>query len=44
MSNQMTKLSIKNAKDTNIELVIIVRIDVTHKLLQFEDVNPAVTL
>jgi len=40
----MTKLSTRNAKDTIIELAIIVRIVVTHKLLQFEDVNPAVTL
>ena len=40
----MTKLSIRNAKNTIIELVIIVRIVVTHKMLQFEDVNPAVTL
>jgi len=40
----MTKLSTSNAKDTIIELVIIVRIVVTHKMLQFEDVNPAVTL
>jgi len=34
----------RNAKDTIIELVIIVRIVVTHKLLQLEDVDPAVTL
>jgi len=40
----MTKLSTRNAKDTIIELVIIVQIVVTHKLLQFADVNPAVTL
>jgi len=40
----MTKLSTRNAKDTIIELVIIVRIVVTHKMLQFEDVNPGVTL
>ena len=40
----MTRLSTKNAKDTIIEPVIIVRRVVTHKLLQFEDVNPAVTL
>jgi len=40
----MTKLSTRNAKDTIIELVIIVRIVVTHKMLQFEDVNPTVTL
>ena len=38
------KLSTRNAKDTIIELVIIVRIVVTHKMLQFEDVNLAVTL
>ena len=44
MSNQITKLSTRNAKDTIIELVIIVRMVVTHKMLQFEDVNPAVTL
>ena len=36
----MTKLSTRNVKDTIIELVIVV----THKMLQFEDVNPAVTL
>jgi len=40
----MTKLSTRNAKDTIIELVIIVRIVVTHKMLEFEDVNPTVTL
>jgi len=40
----MTKLSTRNAKNTIIELVIIVRIVVTHKLPQFEDVNPGVTL
>ena len=42
----MTKLSTRNAKDTIIELVIIVRMVVTHKMLQFqfEDVNPAVAL
>jgi len=39
----MTKLSTRNAKDTTIEIVIIVRIVVMHKLLQFEDINPAVT-
>jgi len=44
MSNQMTKLSTRNAKNTIVELVIIVRIVVTHKLPQFEDVNPAVKL
>jgi len=44
MSNRMTKLSTENAKDTIIELVIIVRIVTTHKLPQFEDINPAVTL
>jgi len=44
MSDQMTKLRTRNAKDTIIELVIIVRIVMTHKLLQFEDVNPVVTL
>ena len=40
----MTKLSTRNAKNMIIELVIIVRIVVTHKMLQIEDVNPAVTL
>jgi len=40
MSNRMTILSTRNAKYTIIELVIIVRIVVTHKILQFE-VNPA---
>jgi len=40
----MTKLSTRNAKNLIIELVIIVRIVVRHKLPQFEDVNPAVTL
>jgi len=40
----MTKLSTRNVKDTIIELVIIVRIVVTHKLPEFEDVNPGVTL
>jgi len=44
MSNQMTKLSTSNAKDTIIELVIIVHIVVTRKVLKFEDVNPGVTL
>ena len=44
MSNRMTKISNRNAKDTIIEVVIIVRIVVTHKLFQFEDVNLAVTL
>ena len=40
----MTKLNTRNAKNTIIEVVIIVRIVVMHKLPQFEDVNPAVTL
>ena len=44
MSNRMTKRSSRNAKDTIIKLVIIVRIVATHKLFQFENVNPAVTL
>jgi len=40
----MKKLSTRNAKDTIFELVMIVWIVVTHKLLQFEDINLAVTL
>jgi len=40
----MTKLITRNAKDAIIEVVIIVQIVETHKPLQFEDVNPAVTL
>jgi len=42
----MTKPSTRNAKDTLIKLVIIVRIVATHKVLQFEpqDVNPVFTL
>jgi len=39
MSNRMTKLSTRNAKDTIIELVIKVRIVVTHKVPEFEDVE-----
>ena len=44
MSNRMTKTSIRNAKETIIKYIIIVQTVVTHKLLQFEDVNPTVTL
>jgi len=38
------KNSARNAKDTISELVIMARIVLTYKLLQLEDVNPAVTL
>ena len=37
MSNRMTKRSSRNAKDTIIKLVMIVRIVATHKLFQFEN-------